>query len=211
MRRAIRCYRVFTPTVYRFLVLVALPVLLVVCQIRLRDLGIAAWMGLFLWMPAEIIADFWAFSGIASGDGMRVAYLQASSHGTDFLGRAVGVNMARQLAEILLYEALGIALQGGRMEGYELTATFLLLLICYVAVAAVSTAVRFGESIYVNVAAASLIDLPTFFLWLSSDGIGNGNGGWEIAAGLAMAVLISVVGMYVVMYRFRRGYYDKAD
>lgn len=213
MKSRIKSYLVFTSRLYRLVLFVGVPIVILLLQFLLRepDYFLVALLTILGLVSAEICLDYWAFGGIAVKGGTQLEYLKSSKRGVGVVGTALGVNMARQfLTGVLLFgvSAAITVCRGGMIEtGARWISIYTdILLLGYVLITISLTAVRYFDGIAVNLVAVSICCLV-----LTGGLILIALSPYIMLAVLAvLAGVTSCLGVWLVVRRVKESYYDKA-
>ena len=103
MKERIRIYRLFSPTAYRVILNLVLPVVILLLELLNTAVVKYSLMSLFggLWMMGEIMGDLWFLNGICQKNALSMDFLKASDKGMSYLSGLVSFDMLRKLGEIL--------------------------------------------------------------------------------------------------------------
>lgn len=218
MIRKIRSYLVFTAIGTRILVFGVIPLGAIAATLYMATVmgdGLTMLEPLILcsiYCGGEIMADLWTFGGILSPKGGLPEYCKTSCRGLSFLTDAIKINAGRQFAtELLLLVLLRgiLCVSGGEqfllpefwfMGGYLLLMSFFFLQLGIL----VS---RFFGMLY----AQTCVALVSILLMEMLSMIFLSAAGNVIALGTAMvlAIVATVVGVWMVKRKGARGYYDE--
>ena len=164
-----------------------------------------------LFTVIEITLDFFVFGGIAVKDGTQLEYLKSSASGMKVMETALGVNMVRQFATLVVLFAGAAAIvwaKGGKIvvEPLWIACYVSMLLSSYVVINIVLVVMRHFDGFYLNVAASSFaMILMILFIFLF------GVNAYIMFPVLSvLAVASSVLGRRLVMRRVKESYYDRA-
>ena len=169
----IKNYLVFTSSLYR-LVLVAVPIVILVLMgyLNIEDYMVTTVIIGTLFTVIDITLDFFVFGGIAVKEGTQLEYLKSSASGMKVMETALGVNMVRQFATLVVLFAGAAAIvwaKGGKIvvEPLWIACYVSMLLSSYVVINIVLVVMRHFDGFYLNVAASSFaMILMILFIFL---------------------------------------------
>lgn len=226
MKKRVKSYLVFTSFVYRIVMYVVMPVVL---------LGISLWIGshlgeiclilvALLLILVEVVSDSWVFAGIQARDPERIDYLKSSGQGMRVMQNALSMDLVRKLLSsvgILMICYLAMQLSGNRTalnlwmneSDYssfidlktEIETVLYLALVSYFFSVLGTFLSRYGSAVWLNLIIGYTAMTPALFcMFLPGHAV--------LLYNLLFAILgagISIVAVKLAMRKMKGGYYDK--
>lgn len=221
MKVHIQRYRVFLPNLYKWLILVIAPlVLLAFHALSFPKLGVVSFlMVIFYYMYVDLLLDFWSFNGICHKDSSTLDFLKSSFYGPAFLRSALAMDLVRRFVwtmALVLITGVGSYLRGGaEIDGGTLAFMFTAAIVSYTIGTLLLNILRYIDSMQVY-AFALTIPVALFFVGVVLLWIMEINGFipdflWIILliAAVVAAAAATAVTMWHMMYRIRRSYSDE--
>ncbi|MFR4351258.1 MAG: hypothetical protein ACLT3H_06230 [Roseburia sp.] len=213
MKNNIQSYLAFTTRLYRMLLFLAMPLLVIAVQLLIFRKGNLQSMitTVFLIASVEVLVDSLAFGGISSREVGGMEYLKSSAKGYRVLCTALAVNLARQLLEeialLLICQGIASAYRGAPLfvEGEMPLFLAVVLLGYFVTVLGVVIA-RFFTNLAFRMCVMCLEIIPIIGIFTVLR--------QSYAVASALLVVLSAVagagGIWFTMKRGKESYYDKA-
>ncbi len=213
--KLVRSYLLFTPLLYRILMLLVLPAaMLIFTLVFCVDVILAAIMSSMILCCVEIIADYWVFGGICTKEFPGLEFLKSSVRGRKIFRFAVIGDCLRKLTWCLVLVAglpvLMVLFDSekyvGREPAVQLTASFASALLTYATLLAFQFIARhlinFSLNMLFAYAAAVVGTLLAVaaFAW-SSVGM--------LLIGIALSVLLTAFTIWDLNRRMEGSYYDR--
>lgn len=224
MKRGMRSYLVFTSDAYRWILFIAVPVVIIglntalawnVRRITLAETYFLADLMVLLTtellMTAEVFLDGWTFGGIAVKGSGSLDCIKASPRGRKLVRAALRTDLLRMLAESAIVVALSraawtVARNLGGLWDLRGIAMILAMIACqYFFTVTVLLVARHFDSFGVSMMAVWLacwMMLPLFLLARLSSF-------WMLGVFTALSVAASVLSQWKIMRRVEEGFYDK--
>lgn len=114
MRKMIKSYHAYTSLMWRWMMMVLFPLLLLVLELAVKlaagGMFPADQAALMIWVPIEVMADYWVFSGSCRGRARGMDYLRSSEKGMLLVKHALWMDMLRRaVTMVLLYAVARVA------------------------------------------------------------------------------------------------------
>lgn len=223
MKRILKSYLLFTPLIYRIVMFIIMPIVMIVIAFCIGvDFGHAETVALqsipgivvcMLLPLVEIIADNWVFGGIQSKDAYKLDYLKTSSAGMKVMRNALLIDLLRKFFSAVVIMCVSYGLIYWRMM-QDSTKVFieddLKMLPCAVLVSYFFSVLgtvlaRCGSMVWLNVMVAYLLEFITLICV---------NVMMECAVvysflPVILDVAISILAVRLAMKKVEGSYYDK--
>lgn len=229
-----KCYKVFTGTGFRFLMLFLFPVLFLagnalVSSLLSWDIHLESTICSLL-AEIEIMADYWFLSGICSKDTRQVEYLKSSVKGPEILRGILELDVFRRLGYMVAVNLLcwittemGAHFRGGQTAGGALSSAESLLIMLntvlfYYIISMVGIFIgRYFGIFYIQLSIACVAGIVSSIVMAAIVlpmglfiGITGSPWLWVLLGIMVLlAAGISVLNVWNVMMKVRESYYDK--
>lgn len=205
MKKKIKRYLVFTPFAYRIAVFLVMPVLLVGIGVLTGSRWGELWavpVAVLLTM-AEIISDYWLFSGLQAKDSEKMDFLKTSGLGMEILRDALTFDLLRKFLTVCVVMAICYLLTG--RSGSPMYAG----LISYVFSILGTFLARYGGIFRINLMIGYLAVVPVSCL-LGVFFSGGKRYMFQINLFfLILGTLLSALAVRKAMQKVKGGYYDQ--
>ncbi|MDE7282449.1 MAG: hypothetical protein K2N85_02510 [Lachnospiraceae bacterium] len=233
MKRFLKSYLVFTSLIYRIVMFIVVPIVMIAVilwqggvfgkagSLNLYEFpGVTVSAFVMMLLPMiEIVSDTWMFGGIQSKDAAKLDYLKTSSIGIKVLRRALSIDLVRKfilavgiigISYGVLYWRLTPELKGANTEGdWEMLLFALLVSYFFSVLGTVLT--RYGSMIWLNMMAANLIELIILMIDLACT-FNRLYSRYIVDFCVLSAILdvaVSILAVRIVMKKVEGSYYDK--
>lgn len=216
MRKRIKDYLVFTSGMYRGIVFLVMPLLLILVDIVLfAGLQYRCLIGqmimAYVIIQIESVLDYWAFGAIAIKGGKQLEYFKVSVRGKRIVQNALCFDLLRILVESGLCYFVGIAIYifttGNTLTEQEIWISLNIFMLQYIACTLVLTFVRFFDSILINISIAE----AGVILFAFGAMLGTNKPGFMLAIEIIIAAISSIINIITVMRRMEVSYCDRED
>lgn len=211
MKKMLKSYLVFAPVLYRLILFLVVPVLLIALQMWLASANAiytSVYLVLLVLMSAEIMMDRWAFGGIAAKNVRQPEYLKSSRQGMKVMKYALAADAVRQFVESLavLVICAAVCVGFGGTFGVKEAASCLALLFSGSALISVTlTIVRFLDIPMINMWAAWVAGMIFSGIYL----IAFNHSSWMFPVSAVLALVCAVLGVKAILKRLEESYYDE--
>lgn len=211
MKKMLKSYLIFAPMLYRLILFLVIPVLLIALQVWLVPadaIYTTAYLVLLVLLSAEIMMDRWAFGGIAAKSVRQPEYLKSSRQGMKIMKYALVVDIVRQFAESLAVVVICAALCvlfGGTFGVKEAAGSLALLFSGSALISVTHTIVRFLDIPMINMWAAWVAGMIFSGIYL----IAFNHSSWMLPVSAVLALVCAVLGVKVILKRLEESYYDE--
>lgn len=213
MKNRFQSYLAFLPRAYRLVMFLLLPLLTLTIPVLLQKgqfLTISYLVAMLL-ANAEIIMDFWAFGGIAMKNGLQLEYIKTSRRGMSMVQNALCIGLFRIFMDAAAVSTV-CGLIFGSINGFsflsdgKLWSYLCILLAEYICVALAQLICRFFDGLWIYLLSSYVVS----GLLLGACFLGKYHYAVTFPFLILAAVLVSVTGVKIIMWRVRESYYDKA-
>lgn len=228
MKRIFKSYLVFTSLIYRIVMFIIMPLVIIVTVLwsgggfESADIltiksepGIMVCVVVMLFLPmVEIISDNWMFGGIQSKNADKLDYLKTSSIGKQVLRRALLIDLLRKFLSALgiicvsygiLYWRLMPDLISVLIENDWKLLLYAVLVSYFFSVLGTVLA-RYGSMLWLNVMVAYLVEIiisVCVYSALMTQAVGY------CVLYAILDVAVSILAVRIVMKKVEGSYYDK--
>ena len=214
MKQYLRCYQMFLPGNYLWLILnIVYPAIVIAFAYRMRGYGNTTCLILasVLAMSVEILLDYFSFSGLASKKEQQMEYLKSSPVGLDCLKKSLVTDAARRFASITVIVFCVWLVLGGKGEGTEgIGLIFLLIVFTFLMEEVAFCITRYFSLIWLNMIVCGAMEM----VWLMCVkhvywDIYEGNGMMMILpCVIVLGIAAFSVNVWQIMRQTRRSFYD---
>lgn len=209
MKRKIKSYLVFAPLLYRVVMFLLVPMILIFYYYLVRDSIAEAGLIVVMVMlvMAEIVMDVWLLGGIQSKEAEKLDVLKTSGRGMEVMHSALKLDLVRRF--LVIAGIMGICYWlSGIQDRMQLVAVGIyFVLIAYIISTLGVLIGRYGGTIWINVAIsyfAALVAVLCQFL----PGLKQYAVIYDMGLGV-LAIVVSIVAVRIAMKKVEGSYYDK--
>ena len=217
MKKRIQSYIVFTSFVYRIVIYLAAPVILI---------GIALWTGSMargagmiiaavLLSAVEVVSDQWLFGGIQTKDMEKLDYLKTSGRGMKVMKSALSLDLVRKFLSAALIMSIcclaELAAADGKAYGWYFQILFYSVAVSWFFSVLGTFISRFGSMLWFSVLLAYGMIILESICWgvFSASVLKYGYGWIYVLAFMVLGILVSMLAVKIAMNNVEGSYYDK--
>lgn len=182
MKRCVKSYLVFTSLLYRIVMFVIIPIIMIglllwmevyiggIGGTSLSDFHVGAvyFVVMIFLSMFEIISDNWMFGGIQSKDVEKLDYMKTSGVGMQVIRSALSIDLLRKFLSAVGITGILYWITMLIRRGYDVSFGNIRILLCAVLVSYFCSALgtmlaRYGSTVYINMMIASVFE---FFVML---------------------------------------------
>lgn len=227
MKRCVKSYLVFTSLLYRIVMFVIIPIIMiglllwfeVAYEVAYGEASLsgshekAVYIIVMIFLPmVEIISDNWLFGGIQSKDVEKLDYMKTSGAGMQVIRSALSMDLLRKLLSAVGITGILYWITMLIIRGYDLSFAGVRILLCAVLVSYFCSALgtmlaRYGSTVYTNMMIASVF---WFFVMLCMALVYALE--FDNICCLLFAILdvsVSILAVKAAMKKMEGSYYDK--
>ena len=209
MKRKVKSYLVFAPLLYRVVMFMLVPMILIFYYYLVRDSIAEAGLIVVMVMlvMAEIVMDVWLLGGIQSKEAEKLDVLKTSGRGLEVMHSALKLDLVRRFLTIAGIMGICYWLSGIQDRIQLVAVGIYFALIAYIISTLGVLIGRYGGTIWINVAisyfAALVVVLSQFLPGLKQYAVF-----YDLGLGV-LTIVVSIVAVRIAMKKVEGSYYDK--